>query len=512
MTREELIEKIKDIEWDDFEAKEALTELPKSIWDTVSAFSNTSGGWILCGVVQHGKKFEIQGVQNGQKIESDFLTTLRNKDKFNHILTCRPKKIEVDGKLVLAFYLPSSDLKPIWYGSPKNTFIRSGSSDQRANDMEIAAMYRDQAFGTQSEKRIEDSTMVDLNAASFSAYRRYIQTFNPSFRANKYTDEDFCEYTGITKDGALTYAGLLMFGQNDVVRKYINNFWIDYIEIPGNSYHDAAVRFSYRLPEMDNIWEAYEAIIQRLRLHVDAAPFSPRPDGFAPEDESQLYSLREGLVNMCSHADFFSPMHPTVRVFDNRIIFQNPGMIIVDMNHLRDRYQSAPRNPTILKLFRYSKISDNAGYGMDKIYSWERITGEKVDIETNTMCTDVTFWRPKIGSSIKRNKVTRDYSTTPTTTPLTTPTTTPSTTPTTTPLTTPLNITATKKQRSEGKIIREKIFRIIKSSPTLSKEEIAGLCGISKEGVRYHVKILRNEKGLHWTGHSQNGRWEWDHK
>ena len=110
MTREELIEKIKDIEWDDFEAKEALAELPKSIWDTVSAFSNTSGGWILCGVAQHGKKFEIQGVQNGQKIESDFLTTLRNKDKFNHILTCRPKKIEVDGKLVLAFYLPSSDL------------------------------------------------------------------------------------------------------------------------------------------------------------------------------------------------------------------------------------------------------------------------------------------------------------------------------------------------------------------------------------------------------------------
>lgn len=75
--------------------------------------------------------------------------------------------------------------------------------------------------------------------------------------------------------------------------------WVDYIEIPGTSYSDAAVRFSYRLPEMDNIWDAYEAIIQRLRLHVDAAPFSPRPDGIAPEDESQLYSLREGIVNMC---------------------------------------------------------------------------------------------------------------------------------------------------------------------------------------------------------------------
>lgn len=84
---------------------------------------------------------------------------------------------------------------------------------------------------------------------------------------------------------------------------------------------------------------------------MDAAPFTPRPDGFAPDDESQLYALREGLVNMCSHADYFSPMHPTVRVFDNRISFQNPGKIVVDMEHLRDRYQSAPRNPSLLKLF-----------------------------------------------------------------------------------------------------------------------------------------------------------------
>lgn len=100
MTREELIAKIQDIEWDDFEAKEALNELPKNMWDTVSAFSNTSGGWILCGVVQKGKKFEIQGVNNGEKIENDFLTTLRNKDKFNHIIQCRTDKITVDGKLV----------------------------------------------------------------------------------------------------------------------------------------------------------------------------------------------------------------------------------------------------------------------------------------------------------------------------------------------------------------------------------------------------------------------------
>lgn len=88
-------------------------------------------------------------------------------------------------------------------------------------------MYRDQAFGTQSEKMVDGRTVADLNAASFASYRRYIQTFNPEFRANKFDDDKFCEYTGITRDGVLTYAGLLMLGQNEVVRKYVNNFWVD---------------------------------------------------------------------------------------------------------------------------------------------------------------------------------------------------------------------------------------------------------------------------------------------
>lgn len=57
---------------------------------------------------------------------------------------------------------------------------------------------------------------------------------------------------------------------------------------------------------------------------------------------------------------------------------------------------------------------------------------------------------------------------------------------------------------------REKIFRIIKASPTLSKMEIADLCGLKKEGVRYHIEILRKEVGLHWTGNSLNGRWKWE--
>ena len=83
MTKEELLQRLADIEWDDFEVKEAQDKLPDNAWESVSAFSNMSGGWIVFGIKQKGKRFEVQGVNNGEKTESDFLNILRNGQKFN---------------------------------------------------------------------------------------------------------------------------------------------------------------------------------------------------------------------------------------------------------------------------------------------------------------------------------------------------------------------------------------------------------------------------------------------
>lgn len=68
MTKEELLTRLNDIEWDDFEVKEASGGFPKSMWETVSAFSNTAGGWIILGVkerkTENGSEFIVNGVAN----------------------------------------------------------------------------------------------------------------------------------------------------------------------------------------------------------------------------------------------------------------------------------------------------------------------------------------------------------------------------------------------------------------------------------------------------------------
>ena len=145
MNKTELLQKLQDIEWDDFEVKEAHSELPKNIWETVSAFANSSGGWIVLGVSQKGRKFEICGVENSEKIEQDFTNTLRSKNKFNVVINLKCKKYRIDGKIVLTFLISSSEQKPVFFNTLANTFIRTASGDQRATEQEINALYRDQA-------------------------------------------------------------------------------------------------------------------------------------------------------------------------------------------------------------------------------------------------------------------------------------------------------------------------------------------------------------------------------
>ena len=240
MTKDELLQRLQDIEWEDFECKQAKSELPKSVWETVSAFSNTSGGWIVLGVreekVGKSRTFVIEGVGNAEKLEQDLIGTLRSKSKFNVTISVRSQKYDFDGKTVLAFFIPSSTVKPVYYNNNLgNTFIRSGSGDQHANDAEIAAIQRDQAFGSRSELEINDTSFNDINHESLQTFRRRIQQYNEALPYNQLGDEEFCRKIGVTLHGKMTYGGLLMLGKRDSIREHIGNFWIDFIEIPGDS-------------------------------------------------------------------------------------------------------------------------------------------------------------------------------------------------------------------------------------------------------------------------------------
>lgn len=106
MTLTKLKNLLAGIEWTDVEFKEAGQGLPKSIWDTVCAFANTEGGYVVLGIAELNGKYSVSGVENPDKMQNDFLTTLRG-EKFNIQLSSKGHVFTIEGKRVLAFKISS---------------------------------------------------------------------------------------------------------------------------------------------------------------------------------------------------------------------------------------------------------------------------------------------------------------------------------------------------------------------------------------------------------------------
>lgn len=113
-------------------------------------------------------------------------------------------------------------------------------------------------------------------------------------------------------------------------------------------------------------------VLHASRKVVDVE-FKVSSEGFGEELSPGLMAMREALVNLLMHADYFSPAYSRIRIFNNRIEFFNPGGLPKPIEELKEKDLSMPRNPIISKLFRMVRLAENAGFGFDKIDSnWKK--------------------------------------------------------------------------------------------------------------------------------------------
>ena len=86
MNQDELIKRLSAHEWSDIEFKEAQQAVPKNAYETVAAFANTAGGHLVFGIKKEGPAFEVVGVLDVDKVQNEFISALRQRDKISQIL------------------------------------------------------------------------------------------------------------------------------------------------------------------------------------------------------------------------------------------------------------------------------------------------------------------------------------------------------------------------------------------------------------------------------------------
>lgn len=359
------------------EAKKALGGLPKSIWETYSAFANTYGGIILLGVEELAdKSFHTVDLPDPEKLIKEFWEIANDPNKTSvNILSAKDVFVqEIDGDHIVVIHVPRAEraYKPVYVdGNPLCTYRRNGEGDYRCTKEEYQAMVRDASVRTQDMLILEEMDLSVFNAESLRSYRQRMRLSRPGHVWEALADEDFLlklGAVGIGIDGQKhpTSAGLLMFGNEyDIVREF-NAYFLDYQEQydPDNRWTDRIISSSGDWS--GNVYDFYFRVYNRLIQDIKV-PF--RMEGGTRVDDTDVHkALREALANCLVHADYYGRQGLVIVKKRNSITMANPGGFRIEVNAAKSGGVSDPRNGTMLRMFNLIDIGERAGSGIPNIF------------------------------------------------------------------------------------------------------------------------------------------------
>ena len=368
------------------ECKKAENSVPKSFWETYSAFANTNGGTVLLGVSEDmmekdkAKRYEVTGVNDADKICKDLWNTINSNEKVNiNLLHNEDVQVaNVDGKEIIVINVPRADYstRPVYINNnlTRGSFKRNHEGDYHCTEQELRMMVRDANEAGNDRMFLEDYTMDDIDIPTLEKFRMMFKTNNPEHIWNGLDHKDFLMQLGgymiNRKDHTegLTMAGLLMFGKGLPIRERFDNLRMDYIDksnlVGDQRYSD---RLTYDGTWENNLFNFIRIVIPRLTQDLPR-PFSM--EGVIRKDDTpQHRSVREAVTNMIIHADFM--LNGTLRVekYDDRFVLTNPGLLKLPIEQIYAGGESKSRNQRMQNMLRMIGYGENLGSGFPLILS-----------------------------------------------------------------------------------------------------------------------------------------------
>ena len=392
MTKDELLDRLRSIEWSDIEFKEATWAVPKDALSTVSAFANTTGGYLVFGVKQADGTFTITGVTDADKMQNEFLGQVRDANKVSVFLPIDPKKHDFPEGVVLAFYIPEAtrQQKPVYLdGNPKRAHIRRGGRDDTCTGDELQRFWRDASNIRYDAEPLDVDTSRCFDETSVRWYRTRFAASNPG-KDTAADDTTFLRNWGflVEQGGVLrpTRAAILVLGSGEYVRQVLPRMVTD-VQLYRNTSadYDSAVRWADRLTVEDNLIKAWQSIVEFYFRHSER-PFAVDASTLRRDDDPPDYiSFREAAINLLIHQDFGDTTRvPVIRSFRDQTEFFNPGDAFGSREQLLDPGDKEVRNPSIVNAFRRIGLSDQGGTGVRAIFDgWRRLGYLPPEIENH---------------------------------------------------------------------------------------------------------------------------------
>jgi ATP-dependent DNA helicase RecG len=465
------------------EAKAAAGELPKRLWETLSAFSNTiKGGTLVLGVSEE-LGFKIVGVKNPKKLQQDLASLC---DVMSPPIRAYIEIHRIQHKAVITAEIPeiSTNAKPCYYsgaGYTNGAFIRVADGDRKLTAYEVQMMLSARGQPTDDEEAVPGTTVADLQARSVRELLSRLRK-RPGSVFSHMADDAILRTLKVLvpagKKWVCSLGGILALGKYP--QRFFPALGLTFVVYP--------------TPEVGEPGPGQERFLDNVRIE-GTIPDMLRPtldvlrrnmkrrsvvQGLYREDveEYPVTAVREAIINALAHRDLSNGSRGTpvqVQMFSDHLVVHNPGGLYgpVTVDSLGREGICAPRNNMLLKILEdvapageRQAVCENRGSGVGAMVASLRQARLPDPVFENRIATfRVTF------------------------------------------LNTPLLNSPLRRRRDR----REDIVSLLRDRGTLSRAEISQALGLSDISVRKWLATMRDEGVIVATAQkirSKNVRYE----
>lgn len=428
----ELIEELRLAETDlsNIEAKRAERDLPKRLWESLSAFANTTGGGTIVLGLDEQSEFAATGVQNPGKIQQDLASMCSEMDPpLRPLITVH----RVEDKSLVVAEIPELDRsqKPCFYkaaGLTNGAFIRVADGDRKLTSYEVQLLLANRGQPAEDGFVVDAATLDDLDTQLVSSLLARLREYEGS-KFRSLDDKQALATVGATKrlgsKSHPTLAGLLALGRHP--QQFFPALRTTFVVYPTPRIGEPGPNGERFLDDRQiegPIPRAVGTILDSLKRNMTRRAIIRG----AGRDELWEYpetALREAVVNALVHRDLSAAARGTpvqIQMFPDRLVVVNPGGLFgpVTLSRLGEEGISAARNQTLMKLLEDivvpgeslavcenrgsgigAMISSLRGAGMSPPLFDDRLSSFGVTFPNHTLLDETTIrWLGQLGGDL----------------------------------------------------------------------------------------------------------------
>ena len=377
MIRSEILELVNFIqktkcESNTIEIKSAKVDCPK-LFDTLSSFSNQSGGGTIIFGIDEREDYSVCGVYDAADLQKKIMEqSIQMEPELRPLCTV----VDIDGKTVVCAEIQEIDnfQKPCFYrgaGRLKGSYIRVGDGDRRMTEYEV---YSYEAFKKKIHDELRTNDRADINEIRTDYLKKYLIEL-PLKKSNlaALPEDKLCAIQGFTADDKPTLTGIMLFSlypQAFYPQLCVTAVSVAGTEI-GNS-SDVGERFIDNVKIDGTITQMLDSALQFVKRNMKVKTIiDPDTGKRADKADYPIIAVRELIINALVHRDYSihtdtTPI--TIRMFSDRLEIENPGGLYGRMTlDQLGKVSADTRNPFLAGALEIMEITENRYSGIPTV-------------------------------------------------------------------------------------------------------------------------------------------------